>query len=65
METKYTLVETDIIKNTVCIECFIERKTNYFFDGYGPLCSRKCYAKYLNVEPKSLPKNKNVGRISG
>jgi hypothetical protein len=63
--TKNILVEEDIIlRDTFCIECFSapDRYLKYF-NGHGPFCTLRCFAKYVDIPWQDLPKREKIGKI--
>jgi len=57
--------EYDVVEGSYCIECFSPPGWRYanFFNGHGPFCNKKCFAKYIGIDYGKLPKLNRIGKI--
>ena len=51
------LQEEDVVGNAYCFQCFEKPgvRNHYFYNGYGPFCNKRCFAKYLGIAFGDLP----------
>jgi hypothetical protein len=57
--------EYDVVDGAYCFECFSSPSGRYlsFFNGHGPFCNKKCFAKYLGIEYRLLPIVDRIGKV--
>lgn len=63
---QHIIVERDPFRGeSYCIECFGPRNKQYFYfyNSQGPFCNIRCFADFLGVNYKDLPKVKFEGTV--